>query len=463
MRLESDQLLQGYFWLPESEERKVPGTLAIDSSGACSLALMGFLEPLEDVFSDIPDSHSAILGVVDGGAVTLMHCLCKNRNLVLGGGVSKSSYHVRLVYLGALSSSAEEMPLSKLNVEFEGLDDWIGKTGIRVQHQWEQRSATISFEPLPDIVFKTDAFDISLTWRWTIPGGPSITESKISQNAALSIKPRIPTNFGDLQEVMFRLVNFFRLIIGEAVAIQALTATSPNSLIKIEGKDLEKSFKVFYESTGESRKALKLSSHTMLLHYNTISDRLGLLLQTWLERYETLSPAFALYFSVLSGAFTYMETRFLALSQGLETLHRRTCPDTLRPLVEFDALRNQVIENSPEAAKEWLEDRLAYANELTLRMRLKELVKPFASHFGNAKAREKFVTSVVDTRNYFTHYDAKLEHLAAQGLELHYLCERLEALFHFQLLSLAGIPTELMNSIPKKNRGFAEKLNPTGH
>ena len=69
----------------------------------------------------------------------------------------------------------------------------------------------------------------------------------------------------------------------------------------------------------------------------------------------------------------------------------------------------------------------------------KSYVKPFRSWFGSKKETESFITKVVDTRNYFTHYDSSLATKAASGEDLWKLCQKLEALFQLHLLVLVGI------------------------
>ena len=49
---------------------------------------------------------------------------------------------------------------------------------------------------------------------------------------------------------------------------------------------------------------------------------------------------------------------------------------------------------------------------------MKQMIEPFKDLFGNAKERKSFIRKVVDTRNYFTHYDIGLENQALSGKEV---------------------------------------------
>jgi hypothetical protein len=86
------------------------------------------------------------------------------------------------------------------------------------------------------------------------------------------------------------------------------------------------------------------------------------------------------------------------------------------------------------------------------------MLKPFASHFGNAEARKEFVDRMVDTRNYLTHYDPKLAERAAQGIAIYYLTAKLQALFQLHLLAMIGISEERIEQLIATNRKIRHRL-----
>ena len=67
----------------------------------------------------------------------------------------------------------------------------------------------------------------------------------------------------------------------------------------------------------------------MLFNFGAIKTNAQQVFNNWLNSYEYLSPALSLYFSTKAGAQKYLDGKFLALAQGLETHHRRTSSETL--------------------------------------------------------------------------------------------------------------------------------------
>lgn len=114
---------------------------------------------------------------------------------------------------------------------------------------------------------------------------------------------------------------------------------------------------------------------------------------------------------------------------------------------EFDELIRDLIENFPEEKRGWLEGKLMFANELVLRKRIKKLIEPFNDFFGNKGSRKKLINRIVDTRNYLTHYDQRLEPKAAKGRDLQILCQKMAILFQLHFLQLVGFSQEDINSI----------------
>jgi len=85
---------------------------------------------------------------------------------------------------------------------------------------------------------------------------------------------------------------------------------------------------------------------------------------------------------------------------------------------------------------------LEYANEVSLRQRLRELTQPFESLFSGST--NTLINDAVTTRNYLIHYDDSLKSKACAGPQLWGLCQKLEALFQLQLLGLLGLgPSEI--------------------
>ena len=196
----------------------------------------------------------------------------------------------------------------------------------------------------------------------------------------------------------------------------------------------------------------------MLFLYRDVVNEFEEILHRWLKNYETSEPAFNLYFASKSGAHKYLDGNFLSLVQGIETLHRRNSQETPMPEEEFSNLVDTILKNVPNDKKELIKEKLKYANELSLRKRLRKMIEPFRNFFGSSNGRQSFISKVASTRNYLTHYDSKLASEAASGKDLLMLYMKLEALFQLHFLRLIGIKDESISAIVEANRALRYKL-----
>ena len=86
-------------------------------------------------------------------------------------------------------------------------------------------------------------------------------------------------------------------------------------------------------------------------------------------------------------------------------------------------------------------------NRVKLRNRIEEIIEPFKDIIGTDGERREIITSIMDTRNYWTHYNPELESKVAKGGDLEVLCLKIEALFQLHFLQLIGFSQEEINSI----------------
>ena len=127
---------------------------------------------------------------------------------------------------------------------------------------------------------------------------------------------------------------------------------------------------------------------------------------------------------------------------------------------DFDRLRATVIGSVPQERKNHIESRLRYANEISLRKRLKRLIKPFGNLFGTPTEVKSFVRDIVDVRNYLTHYDRKVEERAKKTIDrnLYGICLKLEVLIQLNFLQFSGMDVDRVKSLAQNNRVVRHRL-----
>jgi hypothetical protein len=107
--------------------------------------------------------------------------------------------------------------------------------------------------------------------------------------------------------------------------------------------------------------------------------------------------------------------------------------------------------------KSWLK----YGNEFSLRKLLQELIVDF-----NKETIEKlyfdknfFTGLLVDTRNYFTHYDESARGKVLKGEKLYWAIVRLEIFIIALLLDQLGFDQKIISSALSENRQFSYPLS----
>lgn len=460
MRISEPIEISGFFWLPGKPDQRLPGVLNVSTTGETTLEVIGVFGDVMTAFTDSPLDFPRVVGVVENGdVVTLEHCFYKNRNISFGG-LSKSTIYANFFLCGVQYDEGDAITFSEFRFSLEGLDEWLSISGLRVEHNWEEKSASIHFSPPKEVVYQLpDEMTLAFTFGWTLPGDPIVTEAKITQKAFVTLRSESLRPIEDFLALVFRVNNFLCFAIDETVSLDSATCYSSAITRGVgDGGKLKVPIKLYYQSTPLSDARPKIAWHNMLFRYGHVANQLEGILKNWLSNYETSEPAFNLYFASKAGAHKYLDGRFMSLAQGIETLHRRNSKDTLMPEAEFSELVVALVKSCPPGQQDWLAKKLEYANELPLRHRIRQMLEPFESLYGDAKQRKHFIGKIIDTRNYLTHYDEKLADQAAKGESLWGLCMKLEALFQLHFLRLVGFDGDLMKNLVNENYALRNKL-----
>lgn len=179
MRIKEEIEKSGYFWLPSTPDKKIPGKFTISDGGKIELeALELFDESIEAINKALNGKVELdrIIGHVEKyGFVTFDNCFYKNTNLSLSGcgAIYKSLVHVSQAFLGVAYDDKEIVLFNKFRFSVEGIDEWIDVTGIKVDTQFENRTSTITFEEPEEIaVILNNGMKLLITFSYSLPISP---------------------------------------------------------------------------------------------------------------------------------------------------------------------------------------------------------------------------------------------------------------------------------------------------
>lgn len=459
MRIEGPKTVMGDFWLPSSPKKKLGGALSISDGGNVQIEVVGnFDQSLEDLpnFEGI----QRILGVVESlGCVTLDHCLYTTKSMSLGS-VGKSTLYCHRAFLGIHFEQDEPTEFDSVCFSVEGLDEWLGVTGIKVNRNGTGSGFSLTYErpSLPEIDLG-GGFTLSFRFSYSLPGFPILTDAAIRQKAAIIINSNVKRPLDDFIDLIHKITNFLGFGVDQVVSVVDLRAS-----IAIPGKDPQENHpssleaEVIYQSLPFSQTRPNISRYNLLFGYKDIQADPSAAILAWLDAYNTIGPPLDLFFAAITNPAQYLDSKFLFFAIALETWHRRESDSLAMEPAEFEGIVKKLLDACPEARKEWLEGRLAFANEVSLAKRLKELLEPFEEFLPEGATLKRLIRQIVDTRNYLMHYNPSLEGRAAQGRELCILVNRMEAFLKLLLLHRIGFDYDQVKAITKDNRDFQYKI-----
>lgn len=168
----------------------------------------------------------------------------------------------------------------------------------------------------------------------------------------------------------------------------------------------------------------------------------------WIEYYEKLKPILDLYFLILDNQYYLTsELVFLNLVQALETFHARFITDDVKEYVT----RAKTLVANYLHHEEWLDflcDKgQRSSRSIYLKSRLADLMFANGQHLEMVDDTHQGIQKIVDTRNYYTHYDPnKLERSFTKS-ELPVVNYKLRLLLEFHIQKLIGFDED---SLKKK-------------
>jgi hypothetical protein len=441
MRIEEEYIRTGYFWLPEKDNEKIPGVLTIKDGGDIELEIVGYFDEEIVTISNNNSHLGRIIGHVEkDGLVTLENCFYTEQNYSFFGGISKSKVCVNQVLSGVAYEKDEIVTFNTLSFSVDCMDEWVGISGITVNSDWNNKITSIIYSPPDNIVYSLDnGMELCICFAYTVPFFAKVNEAKITQKAYFKLKSDSLKPLNDFISLVYKIVNFMCFAIDDTISLKNVSATSSEIQRESSGsKNTPIEIKIFYSSIPYVAKIPIKTSNQMLFNYGIIKTNAQSIFNNWINAYEVISPALNLYFSTKVGAQKYLDGKFLSLIQGLETYQRRTNDEQLMNTDDFNKLVETIMKNCPEENKEWLNGRLRYGNEINLAKRIKSIMEPFKNFLGNNREREKLIRKIVDTRNYYTHYNKDLENKAADGTELWQLCQIMEFIYQLHFLRVIG-------------------------
>lgn len=446
---------KGIWWLPDKPEKRVSGTLTFTPNKGANLDLMGSFKDIKNKNRSEILEPEIILGVSsDGKYITLYKCLETNSTTSFPGFQTSSRFLANLVFVGVHFQKSEDISFKSISVHYLHLDEWVKIYGFVIK-SWGKKGVIIKYKlPEPFQVEISDELKISINFRRKVSSRSfSQEEVTIKQNTEIKVETSEEKPFEDFREIIYHIQNLLTLGITEPVYPLSITGLTE---VNVENEAYYLPVKIFYQLLDIPKGHKTLTSNDMLFTFEDISNRFEPLLKNWFEKKDFLESVYNLYFGTLYNPHMYLEDQFLSLIQAIESFHRRVYGGKYLPDEKYDKVYEVLVNGIPEDVESELKDRLMeylkYGNEFSLRKRLKEIFDKYKEILDKFIENKKdFIEKVVNTRNYFTHYDKELKEHTAHGEDLCRLNQKLRMCLETCLLAEIGFTSEEIKTFISRN------------
>ena len=164
----------------------------------------------------------------------------------------------------------------------------------------------------------------------------------------------------------------------------------------------------------------------------------------------------------LYGRKLYLDNKLIGVTQAAEAIHRRLFGGNYEDRdLYIGGLYEQLVSAIPQYLsteyKDSLISRLKYANEFSLRKRIRELVKACPKEIiremigGNRKAVENFIDDLVNLRNSVTHRSDDSEGLSGITSRAYWMIQALKIILEMILFKEIRLSEEHICQLLKRN------------
>jgi hypothetical protein len=432
---------KGKFWLGGQEQEPVSGELTIEDGGIITLNLFGILHEGLKV-----DKYFDVLGMLEGNAnVTLQGCHYMRRTL-FNEGIPTANIKSEKAIFGA-HFIGEEPLFNEISFSTDCLIEWLELSSIKVIFEEEQ--ALVTVRQLAPIEHKLENGDlISIYFGTEGPRQPVSNALKILQTAYIRYTSSNSLPLDNLLEKAESIRDFIVLGVDQSLCLSNVIVHSPET----QDIFLYQGLKVFYRDSNFKNLLPKIRQDQMLFTYQSIKSKFATVLSSWLAFYTANVDVMGLYFSVQSGKALDDEMELLHYAQGLESLHRNVFEsNTYISASEYSELLTKINEACPIAHRDWLSNKLAYANEPPFSKRVKELVKKCSLYLGNSKQRKYMAENIFNCRNLLTHQGKNKIAKCLKGQTMTDLRQTTRLLYQLLFMELVGFSKEEIDHAIKRN------------
>jgi len=431
-------------WSVLDEGHRISATFEAEDS---SIVLRAELSPVKAELL-LNKQQANLTAVSNGTRVSLMRCHSWETPFSRLINKDKSQVRVSPSFM-VVHPDDKKVPefITNLTGHLPGLGEWLEEDFLEFDYK------EYKFKQPKTIYHKISigpSISVSLSSRLAIDTEKAIIEKEFRAYPESFVKIDFvkPVSINTAVGVFSQVEEFFNFVFSQPHSTHILS-----SQIQKPGKNK----KVIYFHYPHRQKLYKSKesqrSSNLLFRWSDISDIDGVFMR-WLREYDSLHEIIdtlvLLKFTRIS-----QEIRFTATINALEAVHRRYYDHKIEPNdTKFNDRVNNIIDSlSKPDDKKLVKEKLFYANEISLRTRLKEIYL-LGEAYGVTKPSKRITDKIIITRNYFTHGDEKQRDKILNSSELGEANRLLAKYLKLLLLTILGVKKNEMIKIVKESDQF---------
>jgi hypothetical protein len=435
---------RGLWWLPSDESQKRSGTLAVIKGDAVLDLLSHFGHRLlsetktQKTYSLDLAEPPRIVGLSTGGNLITLERPRVASHTDSFPGIPTATYTPGVTLIGKQFADDERIGFDEIAIRASDLNSWTEISGFAAKFGMEKHAdkgydvfsnVEIRFEAPDDIEIALARGDRAFI-RFSAPSegiGSGTDHVALTQEAALHLRFSKRASLEQIFDRVGQIRNFLSLAVGRPVAILSVIGYQDDyvrgntaTLIPIE------LLWGIPHNPNPPTPARRPSQ--MLFTLSEANPTISSVTRIWFAKQARLQPVFNLFFGARYHPDMYLEVKFLSYAQAVET---------------YDYRRRRKPEKKTLA-----QGMTAVLDEC--RTVSKRIV-------GTEPAdKATFIEAFKTSRNYYTHYDPKLEKKAARGAALLLLTIQLQAIIEMSLLRELGFDCRSIGNILQRARRYEE-------
>jgi hypothetical protein len=446
MRVSRDR--HGSWWLPDYPQQKIKGRFSWSREQGATLELQSaFPDPVMMELERIPVRPyfaEIILGELSSGQqYTLYQCLATS----LGWRP-----RLQCTYLleGAHFYSSSDIKASGAHFRMRHLEAWTDETPleqneepqISLPQRLKLKPIESPFKPahlLDTVISQPRNADLSITATYSPSFGWRRFTLEQVAHVVLTSKEE-PFTLGELLTCIQDCSDLFTLLMSRDAGVFDIQFR----LESIEQGVPARRVRMRYPGL-KSPAISDVHPNEMLLSRSQLPNA-SAVISNWMNSAPKLRRA-ASWLTSSTRVKTHSDTEFLSYVQAAETAHRVLMPPGryVNP-EDYEKVQTALVSSIPAETqndlKQKLETMFEYANEFSLRRRLRDLVKMLYPTQGKVlpESWQHRIERIVETRNYLIHNDPQSAARAVSGQQLFELTLGLKGLVTAVLLKSVGVP-----------------------